>query len=316
MSSGAPSRADSVSLSSSPDMEEGKAYLVRSRILGKLSACIFLIAALAVVDGLQTLMRQDFNSVSLIPGETTVMSGMMPQNATGTGDLVVETEGLTGLRFNAVDAFKGFWMGGNMWRAELTADATASPGKGTLTVVDMVPMKKVGSTAVRDEDSPRKPAPPEEDAPAPVMGQNPALVYTVTVWASAAEREAAEISFLRRFTGQPPFAVAGVAAAFALLAGICNFVFFAKAESRLARQGIFIIHGVKKQADGPHASFAHAGQDGFKPGERMLLYDTQWHEQGEGVIASKDRIKGFVRFSPEKPPRYGWLVALARGQEE
>ena len=159
MSSGAPSRADSVSLSSSPDMEEGKAYLVRSRILGKLSACIFLIAALAVVDGLQTLMRQDFNSVSLIPGETTVMSGMMPQNATGTGDLVVETEGLTGLRFNAVDAFKGFWMGGNMWRAELTADATASPGKGTLTVVDMVPMKKVGSTAVRDEDSPRKPAP-------------------------------------------------------------------------------------------------------------------------------------------------------------
>ena len=73
---------------------------------------------------------------------------------------------------------------------------------------------------------------------------------------------------------------------------------------------------MKKQADGPHASFAHAGQDGFKPGERMLLYDTQWHEQGEGVIASKDRIKGFVRFSPEKPPRYGWLVALARGQEE
>ena len=316
MSSNAPSRADSVSLPSSPDMEEGKIYLVRSRILGKLSACIFLIAALAVVDGLQTLMRQDFNSVSLIPGETTIMSGMMPQNATGTGDLVVETEGLTGLRFNAVDAFKGFWMGGNMWRAELTADATASPGKGTLTVVDMVPMKKVGSTAVRDEDSPRKPAPPEEAAPAPVMGQNPALVYAVTVWASAAEREAAEISFLRRFTGQPPFAVAGVAAVFALLAGICNFVFFAKAESRLARQGVFIIHGVKKQADGPHASFAHAGQDGFEPGERMLLYDTQWREQGEGVIASKDRIKGFVRFSPERPPRYGWLVALARGQEE
>ena len=316
MSSGAPSRAGSVSLSSSPDMEEGKAYLIRSRILGKLSACIFLIAALGVVDGLQTLMRQDFNSVALVPGETTIISGMMPQNATKTSDLVVETEGLTGLRFDPVDAFKGFWMGGNMWRAELTADASASPGKGTLTVVDMVPMKKVGSTAVRDEDSPRKPAPPEEAAPAPVMGQNPALVYAVTVWASAAEREAAEISFLRRFTGQAPFAVAGVAAAFALLAGICNFVFFAKAESRLARQGVYVIHGVKKQADGPHASFAHAGQDGFKPGERMLLYDTQWHEQGEGVIASKDRIKGFVRFSPEKPPRYGWLVALARGQEE
>ena len=89
MSSEAPFRADSVSLSSSPDMEEGKSYLVRSRILGKLSACIFLIASLAVVDGLQTLMRQDFNSVSLVPGETTIMSGMMPQNATGTGDLVV-----------------------------------------------------------------------------------------------------------------------------------------------------------------------------------------------------------------------------------
>lgn len=311
MTSGQPSQASGFLPQDSPDLEAGSKNLVWSRILGKFSACIFLIAALAVVDGLQTLMRQDFNSVSLIPGETVFMSGMMPQNATSHTELIADMEDLSGLTFKPVTSFKGFWMGGSMWRAELTANATAAPVKGTLTVVDMVPMKKVGKAEVRDEDRPRQSA-PGNATDAPILGQNPALVYSVSVWPSAAAREAAEHSLLRRFTGQAPFAVAGVAAALALLFGLGNFICFAKAETRLARQGVYVIHGVKKQATGLDASFAHAGQSDFAPGDAMALYDAHWREQARGSIVKKDPIKGFARFSPDRPPRYGWLVALVR----
>ena len=303
----------SAGFTDAPELESGRKSLFRSRLLGKISACVFFLAALAVVDGLQTLMRQDFNSVTIIPGETVILSGMMPQNASGLADLVVETQGLSGLTFTPVSSFKGFWMGGNMWRAELSASAAASPGKGTVTVVDMVPMKKVGQSAVRDEDSSRKAA-PADTAQSSILGQNPALVYSVVIWPSAAERGAAELSFLRRYTGQPPFAVAGVAAVLALLFGLGNFFVFAKAEARLAGCGIYIIHGVKKRDNELHASFAHAGHSGFTPGDAVVLYDASWQEQGRGTIAGGDHIKGFARFSSDAPPRYGWLVALARAE--
>ena len=298
----------------SPDLAAGNKNLTYSRKLGKISAFFFLFAALALVDGLQALMRQDINAVALVPGETVLMSGMMPQKVASHADLLVEMDGLSGLTFRPVESFKGFWMGGDMWRAQLTANATASLGKGILTVVDMVPMKKIGQASVRDENRARQTA-PDNSTSSYIMGQNPALVYSVSVWASNAEREAAEHALLRRFTGQPPFAVAALAFAFALLFGIGNFICFAKAEARLARQGVYVIHGIKKQAEGLIASFAHAGQSSFTPGDAMLLYDKNWREQGQGSIVKKDHIKGFIRCSPDRPPRYGWLVALVQMEE-
>lgn len=321
MTSGKSSPAACPSPADFPELEAGRKSLVRSRLMGKLSACIFLLAALALIDGLQTLMRHEFNQISLIPGETVIMSGMMPRNATSHSELVVEMEGLSGLTFTPTDSFKGFWMGGQMWRGELTASAATEPGQGTLTVVDMVPLKKVGKTVLRDEDSPRGqlPAPtgngteePAGEGAEAILGQNPILVYSVVIWPTAADLQAAEHSFIRRFTGLAPFACAAVAAGFALLLGIANFIFFAKAEARLASHCVYFIHGIKTQADGAlHASFAHAGQNRFAAGDPVILYDTRWREQGCGVIVNKDRFKGFVCFSPEMPPQYGWLVALA-----
>ncbi|MDR2489207.1 MAG: hypothetical protein LBD42_06935 [Desulfovibrio sp.] len=309
------SRSDNAPLAEASELKAGKKHLRCSRMLGKLSACIFFVVALAVIDGLQTLMRQEFNAIALVPGETATISGLMPQKAAHLADMVVEMEGLPGLTFRPVASFKGFWMGGDMWRGELTAGDNALPGKGTLIVVDMVPMKKVGQTAVRDENGGSDKPAATNSRSETIMAQNPALMYTVTVWLSADERDAAELSFLRRFTGQAPFAVAAAAAAAALMAGIGNFVFFAKAEALLSRQGIYVIHGVKQQEDGLHASFAHAGANDFFLGDVALLYDAHWREQGQGVIADKNHVKGFARFAPGCSLRYGWLVALDEKKE-
>ncbi len=321
-----PDTAGFPSLDNRSELDAGRKSLRFSRFMGRLSGLVFLIAALAVVDGLQTLVRHEFNEVSIIPGETIAVSGMMPQDASGLSDLRVEMEGLSGLTFTPVDAFKGFWMGGNMWRAELKADTAAAPGKGTITVVDMVPLKKVGRTAIRDTDTPSPPpVAPEgtgdeagdkagKDAPqlpeGTILGQNPALIYSVVLWPSEAARKAAEHSFARRLTGIQPFWAAGIAAACALLCAIANSLFFSRAEARLARHGVYFIHGIKKQPSGLQAAFAHAGQNAFLPGDAVLLYDMRGRRQGKGSIAGKDAVKGFALFPFASPPRYAWLVAL------
>lgn len=315
MTAGPPVQTDSAPPPGVSELESGRKKLAFARLLGKISACVFLIAVLAVIDGLQTLMRQEFNAVSLCPGESATISGMMPLDTASHTDLAVELDNLSGLVFRPIESFKGFWMGGRMWRASLTASASASPGKGTLTVVDMVPLKKVGQTTVPEEKGVPQPAPANASS-ATVMGQNPALVYSVTVWPSAAERDAAVFSFLSRHTGQPPFVVAGAATALALLLGLGNFLLFSRAEKRLAHQGVYFIHGIKKKDDGLHASFAHAGQDAFMPGDPVLLYDANWREHGQGAIADKDPVKGFALFAPETPPRYGWLVALVKEERD
>jgi hypothetical protein len=293
-----------------PGLQAGRRILACSRLLGTISACIFFVAALAVVDGLQTLMRREFNAVALAPGESAIISGVMPRAATRPADLTVSMEGLGGVTFTPVDAFKGFWMGGDMWRAELTAGADAQPGKGVLTVVDMVPLKKVGQTAVRDEGGAGRALVAAADGS--ILGQNPALVYSVTVWLSADERNAAELSLLRRMSGLSPFAVAGVAAACAVLFGIGNFLAFTRAEALLARQGVYVIHGVRRQADGVYASFAHTGANGFAAGDAARLFDLNWREQSEARIVENAPLKGVARCAADRPPRYGWLLLLEK----
>ena len=123
-------------------LAECKALLDRSRLAGRISAFIFLLAALAVVDGLQTLMRHEFNRVDIIPGEQISVSGMLPYGVEKHTDLDVEITGEAGISFTPIEVYKGFWMGGKMWRADITAAPDARPGKTIVTVVDYPPVKK------------------------------------------------------------------------------------------------------------------------------------------------------------------------------
>lgn len=294
-------------------LAQGKALLARSRFLGRVSAFIFLLAVLAVFDALQTLVRHEFNSIDLVAGETVMVSGMMPADAKTIEDIVIEVEGDTGLEFEPLETYKGFWMGGFMWRANLAAPAGAVPGKSYITIVDIIkPEAEEGDS--KDE----------RDRSLLFGGQqNPALVYAVSVWPSDAERRASDNSLFRRYTGLPAFGVAAVAVFLAVAVGIANWRTFSRAEETLAANGVFYIHGVKdlavavKQAlpgqkvlatSGYKAIFARAGQS-FQVGDPVLLLDRDWKEQARGAILNIERFKAEARFSEDGArPRYGWLV--------
>lgn len=317
------SQADSgTSPAERADLASGKALLARSRFLGRLSALIFLLAALAVVDALQTLMRHEFNHIDAVPGERILVSGMLPAGLSNHEKMEIHVEGEAGVSLVPFETYKGFWMGGQMWRAELViapdarpiehTDAKRSslagqdlaPGKAFVTIVDYLPLKKEGVNV--------------DEAVAGTGPQNPALVYSVTIWPTLSARQAADISLCRRYTGFPAFLVAVVAVGFALLAGFANWRTFSKAERALAAHGVFFIHGIndlaqmtrtdKVKKSGFKAAFARADQH-LAMGETMLLFDRDWHEQSRGVIVEVTDIKAFALFPQDGVrPQYGWLV--------
>lgn len=299
-------------------IDGGRILLARSRLLGRVSAFIFLLAALAVADALQTLVRHEFNSLDIIAGETVLVSGMMPAEATSIEQLRVNYEGGPGLAFEPFETYKGFWMGGFMWRARLTAATDMAPGKSVFTIVDII--KEPSSAENRDE----------RDRAILYGGrQNPALVYAVSVWPDDEARRAADNSIFRRFTGLPAFGVAVGAAVLAIIAGIANWFVFSRAEGALARHGVFYIYGVKnlavaaKQAlpgqkilsdSGYRATFSHLGQP-LALGDAVLLLDKQWKVRARGKIFDKDGIKADARFAENvEKPRYGWLIQKVQEQ--
>ena len=304
-----------------------KRCLVLSRWLGKASACFFILAALCVADALQTLVRYEFNRIDIIPGEEIAVSGLMPYEISSHADMEFSFEGVPGLDFKPMETFKGFWMGGMMWRAVLTASPDiaamqqddAYPWQCALTVVDIMPMRKVG-TGEEAADG-------EEE----YLGlQNPQQVYSIQVWPDAASRQAADLSFSRRLTGYPAFGLGFGVLALALLAGVGNWFMFSRAEVRLARYGIYVIHGIKaidpknpsgplaRKGKGPKAktprdkkvAFAHAGIYHFKPGSPMALLDASWQQRATGIVIEIEKFKAFAVFSAHGvAPRYGWLVS-------
>lgn len=304
--------ADSAPLGNTVTLSGARALLRRSRLFGRVSALFFLLAALAVVDGLQTLMRHEFNTLDLVPGESVLLSGMLPADAKSHDDLVFTLEGASEPVFEPLETYKGFWMGGHMWRARLEIPASAVPGNIVLTVRDII-KEDVDGGAFDDE----------RDRSILYGGQqNPALIFGIAVWESAAARQAADISLIRRWTGFPAFGLAAGALFFALACGIANWAVFRRAEAALAGHGVFFIHGIKELTpesgapatalSGYKAFFAHAGST-LEPGTSITLMDRDWHEKSRGYLLEADAHKGYALFPGKgERPQYGWLAAAAR----
>jgi hypothetical protein len=266
------------------------AALRKARLSGKLSACFFLLTALLVLDGLQALMRDDFNRIDLPLGGRTLMSGAMPLQAKAHADIIVDIEGLDGLDFTPLTDFKGFWFGAHMWRATLDASKVAEAGRAVLTVVDLVPAKSTTGNAT-------------------IMVQNPNQIYVITVWPSAEAMQAAHYSLSRRLTGLSAFIWAGLSLACGAAVGILHY-FISKATYRaLAIEGIFVIYSVRKTDAGHQAIFSPDGREDLRVQRPVTLFTPEGVEQGAGVLHECSPHKGSALFPPDAaPPVYGWLL--------
>ena len=273
-----------------PSKRRALAALGKARLSGYVSACFFLLVVLLVIDGLQALMRTDFNRIDLPLGTQTLISGAMPLQAKDHTDINVDIEGLDGLSFTPLTHFKGFWLGAPMWRATLDASAATAPGRAVLTILDLVPAKSTTGNAT-------------------IMVQNPNQIYIVTVWPSEEAMQAAHVSLSRRLTGLSAFLLAGVG--FACGIGIAAWHYFLNlaAHRALAEEGIFLIYALKETETGCQAIFSPGARSDLQEQQPMLLVSPAGVEQRTGILYECSPHKYSALFSLDGvPPRYGWLL--------
>lgn len=262
----------------------------KARLAGYVSACFWALAVLFVVDGLQMLMRSDFNQMDLVLGEQAPISGAMPLQAKSREDIVAIIEGLDGLSFTPITDFKGFWLGAHMWRATLDARAVIAPGKGILTVLDLVPAKSTTGNAT-------------------IMVQNPTQIFTVTVWPSQEAMRAAHLSLTLRVTGLSAFLMAGLILACAIGAGVVNILLNTAAHKAFQQAGFFIIHGMRKTEAGYQAIFTPNAGSELQAQQPVSLFTPEGVEQRKGIVAECSQSKCIAHFSLDGvPPGFCWLL--------
>jgi len=175
------------------------------RACGRTAMLLLALAVLMLFDGLREGIFGSAD-VRLIPGETYAVSGPLPPRTDRIGDFVIGGNAADGsLRLVPEGIFTGYWFGGGMWRGHITTDAHPRPGTHVIKVRDRFGEK-----------------------------QNPALVFTVRVFADEKDRRQASPSMTMRWTGIEPFLLAAVSGMLGTMAGFATYLFGRRWSALLA----------------------------------------------------------------------------------
>ena len=332
---------------------QGLQGLSASRLLGKVSAFLFLLAIFAVGDAVQTMVRTPFNQIELSPGETARLTGPLPLETTVVSDLKPiflagapfsvdgyllssltkgenNPSGAAGLAalpraaelvFTPSESFRGFWLGGNMWRAVISATDSAMPGQYTLVIEETIPLREKDFTQQLVE-----------------LGiterQNPGLIFPAIVYASREERQSASFSLVERMLGWQAYSVAVTAVVLAIVGGLFGFLAYRNGERALIKDHVAVVFGMKKQEDGSLAALFTLPPSVLatdflppapkRPGQRVdvpaeyapvvALLTPDGSFVCTGTITAMEHRGRTEAVFPSVRPQYGWLVAY--GQED
>ena len=120
----------------------------RRNLAGWAGALFFLLAFLALLDGLIGQFREPANLIKLLPGLTAEIDGPLEEEVPGVQELTYfsDSDFLT-LSFASVH--KGYFLGGNLWRGQITASPRLLPGEYHLTVASRKSTSPVATLAFR-----------------------------------------------------------------------------------------------------------------------------------------------------------------------
>ncbi len=236
-------------------MNEKAVGTLRS-IASRCGGLCMAIIALCVIDGLTSQLRQEFNTYDMLPGESMVLNGPMPVDTAEIKDLIIEGE-REAITLHPESTYKGFWMGGFMWKGEATAAKDAAAGKYTVTV--------------RGET--------EEEPHA-------ALTFTFRVYADAPGLRANAASYVTRYVGFHPYATAACLLPLAVLCGITVFFLAKKMERDMAARGKAEIYMIKRSPEGLQISFGLGKDHGVEPGALVCVQNEA------GLTVGRAKVTG------------------------
>lgn len=247
------------------------------RLSGRVAMVLLGLALLAVVDGLRGGILGSAGQVSLIPGDRYQLSGPLPPKTESIEEFVIEGNVPDGsLRLVPEGIFTGYMFGGGMWRGYLAVDTHVRPGTYEIRVRDRFGEK-----------------------------QNPALVFSVHVFAGAAERRAASPSMVMRWAGIEPHFLAAGMGFMGLLAGCLTYLLGRKWHKVLVEHGCGEVFRLKTVDGRKEVTADMGGAPDIPAGSTFRFTHPMRGDLGFGTVVSCGKGQVTLYVQDNAPVRPG-----------
>lgn len=246
---------------------------------GWVGAAWCLLALLALVDGLIGQWREPASVIKLLPGMTAEINGPLQEEVPGVQELTYFSDSdLLTVTFAAVH--KGYFLGGNLWRGQVTVAAQIKPGEYHLTVVP-----RRSSTA--------------QAAPA----------FRLLVFPDPESLQHSSKSLIRRHTGFSPWGLAAVCLPGILLCFGTVFFLSLKLEQLLAHYGRAEIYRVIKREGAFEIHFGLGTKHGIHPGLELRVYSRQGKAVGLARVEESASADSIASVSAGRDIRPGFVIS-------
>jgi len=250
----------------------------RRNLAGWAGALFFLLAFLALMDGLIGQFREPANLIKLLPGLTAEIDGPLQEEVPGVQDLTYFSDS-EDLQLTLATVHKGYFLGGNLWRGQVTASPRILPGEYHLTVV---PRRSTSKEAT--------------------------LAFRIMVFADPFSLQLSSKSLIRRYTGISPWGAAALCLPGIILAFGLVFYLSQQLDRLMAQQGRAEIYRVIKRDGAFEIHFGLGTDQGVQPGQELQVYDSQAQAVGLARVESAAPGDAVALVTADREIRPGFTV--------
>jgi len=222
----------------------------RRRVAGFSGTAILCLVLALAVDGMIAGGRKDPKLLDMLPGQSLSLSDTMPRGAEKLGELALRASDPR-IAPQFTEVYSGFWLGGTLWRADLTLPAEIPPGEYTV------------STYYQNGT---QSTPPQD--------------IRIRVQPNAAAVQASALSLTTRTFGLSPYVLAAMLLPLALLPMFACYLLSRRIAQALAAGGMTEIYRAIASPEGQRIFFTLAANPRLKPETRIEVLD----ERGQATI--------------------------------
>ncbi|MBF0390485.1 MAG: hypothetical protein HQK71_10325 [Desulfamplus sp.] len=266
-----------------------KAKLINNRLIfSRICTIALIIAIIGILDTLISLYRKPANDLDIIAGRSLEVVGKVYGNSTNIRDIgfSLDSAGLSLIFDNKL--FSGYWLGEDMWRAELKADSSLPPGRYKIKILfhDLSNIK-----------------------PDDLIKVDKLSTYTVNVYSDAKALRQSDLSFIKRFTGISPWLISIVFFPIVLMSGALVFIISGKLETQMAQNGFAEVYRVIKHDNGFELFFGLGTNHGLTVGDKIKIMNESGETITEAVANNIGKENSSALAAAIKQIRPGFMVA-------
>lgn len=250
-------------------------------LYGWAAAGFCLLAFLALIDGLVGQWREPANLIKLLPGITAAIDGPLQEEVKGIQELTYLSDSKD-LKLTFAMVHKGYFLGGLLWRGQITAGSQIPPGEYHLTV-----------------------------APRRSTSKEATLGFRIMVFPDRLGLQHSSKSIIRRYSGFSPWAAAAVCLPGILLAFGAVFYLTLKVDRILAEKGKAEIYRVIKRDGSFEVHFGLGTEHGVGPGLELRVYNPRGKSVGLARVEEAAPRDAIALVITDQEIRPGFMVAPA-----